>query len=109
MTATNDFDGAGRSPCFHGAPGDDGCKNRCPPRKLITVSILRCVCVNKTWVSPPCVVMVMRDGEYVGEGTTKEIDRDQLIEMMVGRSLEQEFPVRLKDRIVVGDQVKELP
>jgi len=37
-------------------------------------------------------VMVLRDGICVGEENPKEINRDRLIEMMVGRSLESEFP-----------------
>jgi ABC-type sugar transport system ATPase subunit len=39
-------------------------------------------------------LMVMRDGEYVGTRNTKETSREQLIEMMVGRKLEKEFPTR---------------
>lgn len=39
-------------------------------------------------------VMVMRDGTYVGEADTKDITRSQLIEMMVGRTLDAEFPTR---------------
>jgi len=37
-------------------------------------------------------VMVLRDGEHVGTRNTKEISRAKLIEMMVGRPLESEFP-----------------
>jgi ABC-type sugar transport system ATPase subunit len=39
-------------------------------------------------------VTVLRDGQHVGTRPIGEIDRDQLIEMMVGRKLEQEFPKR---------------
>tara|TARA_R110002096_G_scaffold16106_20_gene55095 strand:- start:16851 stop:18320 length:1470 start_codon:yes stop_codon:yes gene_type:complete len=39
-------------------------------------------------------VTILRDGATVGGGTTGEIDRNQLIELMVGRSLEKEFPPR---------------
>ena len=39
-------------------------------------------------------IMVMRDGEYVGTRNTREVSRDVLIEMMVGRKLENEFPQR---------------
>ena len=50
-------------------------------------------------------IMVMRDGEYVGARPTKDITRKELIEMMVGRKLENEFPKRApkfgKDRLVV--------
>ena len=37
-------------------------------------------------------VMVLRDGEHVGTEPVDDIDKDTLIEMMVGRSLENEFP-----------------
>jgi ribose transport system ATP-binding protein len=37
-------------------------------------------------------VMVLRDGIHVGGAEADAVDRDQLIEMMVGRSLESEFP-----------------
>lgn len=39
-------------------------------------------------------IMVMRDGEYVGTRNTKGLRREELIEMMVGRKLEKEFPKR---------------
>jgi ribose transport system ATP-binding protein len=39
-------------------------------------------------------VMVMRDGAHVGTWPIGVIRRDQLIEKMVGRRLEQEFPLR---------------
>ncbi len=37
-------------------------------------------------------VMVLRDGEYVGSEEIGEISRERLIEMMVGRPIESEFP-----------------
>ncbi len=37
-------------------------------------------------------VTVMRDGEYIGTERVKDITKERLIEMMVGRSLENEFP-----------------
>ncbi len=37
-------------------------------------------------------VTVMRDGEYIGTEIVKDINKERLIEMMVGRSLENEFP-----------------
>jgi len=40
-------------------------------------------------------VMVMRDGEYVGTRNTRELRREDLIEMMVGRKLANEFPKRV--------------
>lgn len=39
-------------------------------------------------------VTVLRDGKYVGDVETKEIDKDGLISMMVGRKLEEQFPYR---------------
>ena len=37
-------------------------------------------------------VTVLRDGEYIGTRPIADVDRDMLIEMMVGRSIENEFP-----------------
>lgn len=37
-------------------------------------------------------VMVLRDGRLVGTHATGEVDKPKLIEMMVGRSMDQEFP-----------------
>ena len=37
-------------------------------------------------------VMVMRDGQHVATRPVADIDRKQLIEMMVGRKIENEFP-----------------
>jgi len=39
-------------------------------------------------------VMVLRDGEHVGTEDINEITREGLIEMMVGRPIESEFPKR---------------
>jgi ABC-type sugar transport system ATPase subunit len=39
-------------------------------------------------------IMVLRDGELVGVKAKSEVERDELIEMMVGRRLDQEFPAR---------------
>ncbi|MEN8714897.1 MAG: sugar ABC transporter ATP-binding protein, partial [Verrucomicrobiales bacterium] len=38
--------------------------------------------------------LVLRDGKTVGEGRVSDSSREQLIELMVGRSLEKEFPPR---------------
>jgi ribose transport system ATP-binding protein len=50
-------------------------------------------------------VMVLRDGQVVGTRTVADIKRGELIEMMVGRKMEQEFPKRSvrpgNDRFVV--------
>jgi ABC-type sugar transport system ATPase subunit len=52
-------------------------------------------------------VMVMRDGEQVGTLPARQAARDRLIEMMVGRRLDQEFPRRSvtvgEPRLVVKD------
>lgn len=37
-------------------------------------------------------VTVLRDGEYIATRPVSDVNRDSLIEMMVGRSLENEFP-----------------
>jgi ribose transport system ATP-binding protein len=47
----------------------------------------------------------MRDGEYIGTKLTSETDRAELISMMVGRSLDEQFPVTEKS---IGDVVLEL-
>jgi len=39
-------------------------------------------------------VTVLRDGKYIGEVNTKDITKDDLISMMVGRKLEEQFPYR---------------
>ena len=39
-------------------------------------------------------VMVLRDGEHVTTRPIRSVTRDELIEMMVGRRLDQEFPKR---------------
>lgn len=40
-------------------------------------------------------VMVLRDGSNVGEGRVADLGRPQLIQMMVGRELKDEFPARV--------------
>ncbi len=47
-------------------------------------------------------VMVMRDGELVDTEEVKKTNKEQLIEMMVGRSLDNEFP---KAKATVGEEV----
>ena len=37
-------------------------------------------------------ITVLRDGAYVGDAPAKELTRAQMIEMMVGRSIDNEFP-----------------
>ncbi len=45
-------------------------------------------------------ITVLRDGTHVATKPTRELSRDQLIELMVGRTLEQEFPKR---NVVIGE------
>ena len=45
---------------------------------------------------------VFRDGAFVGDGVISDITEDQLVTMMVGRSVDQIFPARAHD---VGDEV----
>ncbi|MEM9480886.1 MAG: sugar ABC transporter ATP-binding protein [Verrucomicrobiota bacterium] len=47
-------------------------------------------------------ILVLRDGESVGEGLAEDFDRKRLIEMMVGRTLEQEFPER---KASIGEEI----
>jgi ribose transport system ATP-binding protein len=42
-------------------------------------------------------VTVLRDGRHVASRPAAEVTRDELIELMVGRRLEQEFPKRSRD------------
>lgn len=45
---------------------------------------------------------VFRDGAFVGDGEIADITEDQLVTMMVGRSVDQIFPDRTRD---IGDEV----
>ena len=45
---------------------------------------------------------VFRDGAFVGDGLISDIDEDELVTLMVGRSVDQIFPDRSKD---IGDEV----
>ncbi|MDG1896430.1 MAG: sugar ABC transporter ATP-binding protein [Fuerstiella sp.] len=45
-------------------------------------------------------ITVLRDGRYVGDAPASEMTRQQLIELMVGRSIENEFP---KQAAEIGD------
>lgn len=47
---------------------------------------------------------VLRDGRYIGEGSISEAREDDLVKMMVGRSIDQLFP---KTEAVIGDTVLE--
>lgn len=50
-------------------------------------------------------ISVMRDGEYIGTKLTSETNKAELISMMVGRSLDEQFPAAEK---TIGDVVLEL-
>ncbi|KAJ49182.1 ribose transport system ATP-binding protein [Clostridium tetanomorphum] len=43
-------------------------------------------------------VTVLRDGKYVGEALVKDVTKDELIAMMVGRKLEEQFPYREEEK-----------
>ncbi len=47
-------------------------------------------------------VTVLRDGEYIGTADTRELPREQLIQWMVGRKIEQLFP---KSQAQRGEEV----
>jgi ABC-type sugar transport system ATPase subunit len=55
-------------------------------------------------------VMVLRDGEHVGTKPIGELTRESIIELMVGRSLESEFPKQPAEigdnRLVVSNLVR---
>ena len=48
---------------------------------------------------------VMRDGEYIGTKEAKETDNDEIIAMMVGRSVEEQYPKR---DVKIGDVILEV-
>ncbi len=50
-------------------------------------------------------VAVMRDGDMVGTWDAPEVDRARLIELMVGRTLDREFPAR---KASIGETVLEV-
>ncbi len=41
-------------------------------------------------------IMVLRDGQHVGTRNAQDVTRDEIIEMMVGRSLDNEFPDEIR-------------
>lgn len=53
-------------------------------------------------------VTVLRDGEYIATKQVSDVNRDSLIEMMVGRSLENEFPKVAADIGEVRLEVRDL-
>lgn len=52
--------------------------------------------------------IVMRDGARVGHLSKSELDRDKIIEMMVGRKLENEFPKEIRTPGAVRLRVKNM-
>ncbi len=42
-------------------------------------------------------VTVLRDGQFISENPVEEIDENKLIEMMVGRKLEEQYPYLVKE------------
>ena len=48
---------------------------------------------------------VMRDGEYIGTKEAKETDNEEIIAMMVGRSVEEQYPKR---NVKIGDVILEV-
>jgi ribose transport system ATP-binding protein len=50
-------------------------------------------------------VTVLRDGAYIGDLEAEHLDRDKIIHMMVGRSLDVEFP---KQKAALGEVILEV-
>lgn len=50
-------------------------------------------------------ITIFRDGKYIDEKEVSDIDENQLIELMVGRKLENYFP---RDEIKLGDEILEI-
>lgn len=53
-------------------------------------------------------VTVLRDGKWIGEQAVSELDEDRIIEMMVGRRLEEQYPRLERELGPVSLQVKDL-
>ena len=53
-------------------------------------------------------VTVLRDGKWIGEQAVSELDEDRIIEMMVGRRLEEQYPRLARELGPVSLQVKDL-
>nr|WP_207669640.1 ribose ABC transporter ATP-binding protein RbsA [Marinisporobacter balticus] len=53
-------------------------------------------------------VTVLRDGKFIGEAQVKTLNEDQLIEMMVGRKLTEQFPSVVVEKGDVALEVKNL-
>ncbi|HEH9418420.1 TPA: ribose ABC transporter ATP-binding protein RbsA [Aeromonas sobria] len=53
-------------------------------------------------------VTVLRDGKWIGEKAVSDLDEDKIIEMMVGRRLEEQYPRLARELGPVSLQVKDL-
>lgn len=53
-------------------------------------------------------ITVLRDGQFIAERKVEEIDEDEIIRLMVGRSLEEQFPYVKVDYPEITLEVKEL-
>ncbi|MGL5303158.1 MAG: ribose ABC transporter ATP-binding protein RbsA [Aeromonas sp.] len=53
-------------------------------------------------------VTVLRDGKWIGEKAVSDLDEDKIIEMMVGRRLEEQYPRLARKLGPVSLQVKDL-
>ncbi|MCR6552801.1 ribose ABC transporter ATP-binding protein RbsA [Aeromonas sp. CPF2-S1] len=53
-------------------------------------------------------VTVLRDGKWIGEKAVSDLDEDKIIEMMVGRRLEEQYPRLERELGPVSLQVKDL-
>jgi ribose transport system ATP-binding protein len=53
-------------------------------------------------------VTVLRDGKWIGEKAVSDLDEDKIIEMMVGRRLEEQYPRLSRELGPVSLQVKAL-
>ncbi|NCB02755.1 MAG: sugar ABC transporter ATP-binding protein [Spirochaetia bacterium] len=45
---------------------------------------------------------VLRDGQYIGEGHVKDVTTDDIVKMMIGRSIDQMYPTR---EVTIGKEV----
>lgn len=53
-------------------------------------------------------INVLRDGKYVGEVQVKDVTKDDLITMMVGRKLEEQYPYKVPDKVTPILKLKDI-
>ncbi|MBN2898729.1 MAG: ribose ABC transporter ATP-binding protein RbsA [Clostridia bacterium] len=53
-------------------------------------------------------ITVLRDGQFIGEASVASINEDKLIEMMVGRKLEEQYPYLKQDSSETIFEIKQL-